>query len=117
MTERYDPSKIVITGVSMGGMFALEIINAINRKYQSVPMPGLIIAHSPAGWPVDEKDWEQFRRYEKNDPMFSEGDLRITLKMVPGDMSLSEPYLFPCKFRSDGKQFPLTAVNSFRTKR
>ena len=95
MTERYDPSKIVITGVSMGGMFALEIINAINRKYQSIPMPGLIIAHSPGGWPVNEKDWEQFRRYEKKDPMFSEGDIRMTLKMVPGDMSLSEPYLFP----------------------
>lgn len=93
MTEHYDPSKIIINGVSMGGMFALQLVNALNTICRDLPMPGLIVAHSPAGWPVREEDWDLFRKYEASDPMFSEGDIRMTLRLVPeGD---NDRYLCP----------------------
>ena len=95
MTDVYDPKKIVVCGVSMGGAYALQIINAVNRLYPELPMPGLVLAHSPGGWPVNEDDWERYRAYEKRDPLFSESDLRMTLKMTIHGKSSSDWCLYP----------------------
>ena len=83
MTERYAPEKIILSGVSMGGYYALEIINWINHFSLPLPMPGLLLAHSPGGTPDTEADWEEMRRYEARDPMFSEDDLRVTEQIMP----------------------------------
>ncbi|MBQ9687232.1 MAG: alpha/beta hydrolase [Oscillospiraceae bacterium] len=85
MTERFEPKKIVLCGVSMGGYYALQIVNWINHYGLDLPMPGLVIAHSPGGTPDNEADWDEMRKYEKRDPMFSEADLRMTLRLIPGD--------------------------------
>ena len=97
MTETHDPAKIVISGVSMGGMFALQIIHAVNRFCPGLPMPGLVLAHSPGGWPEDEEGWDLYRAYEKRDPMFSEGDLRMTLNMTPAGESSGDRWLYPAQ--------------------
>lgn len=81
MLERFSADRIAINGVSMGGFFALELVNWINRMHPDLPMPGLILAHSAGGWPDSEADWEALRKYEKRDPMFSESDLRITRQL------------------------------------
>ena len=83
MLEQYDAAKIAISGVSMGGLYALELINWINHERAGLPMPGLLIAHSPGGVPDDEADWSEFRSYEARDPMFAEGDLRMTERLMP----------------------------------
>lgn len=82
MLERYEPKKIAWSGVSMGGYYALEMINWMNRRHPECPMPGVVFAHSAGGFPVDDKDWEELRKYEKSDPMFSEGDIRIVTKIL-----------------------------------
>ena len=83
MLELYDAAKIAVSGVSMGGFYALELINWINHEGSNLPMPGLLLGHSPGGVPDGEADWAAFRRYEARDPMFSEGDLRMTEKLMP----------------------------------
>ena len=85
MLEQYDAAKIAVSGVSMGGFYALELINYLNHEGIGLPMPGLLLAHSPGGVPDDEEDWEELRRHEACDPMFSEGDLRMTERLMPCD--------------------------------
>ena len=85
MLEQYDAAKITVSGVSMGGFYALELINFINHEGFDLPMPGLLLGHSPGGVPDEEADWAAFRRYEARDPMFSEGDLRMTERLMPCD--------------------------------
>lgn len=82
MLASFDAAKIAWFGVSMGGFFALEMVNWINRKHPDCPMPGLILAHSAGGFPVDEDDWAELRKYEKRDPLFAESDLRMTPQIV-----------------------------------
>lgn len=82
MLERYAPERIALSGVSMGGFYALEMVNWINRKRPELPMPGLILAHSAGGFPVDEADWAELRKYEKLDPLFSENDIRMTTQIL-----------------------------------
>ena len=82
MQETFDPDMITVCGVSMGGFYALELVNWINRMHPECPMPGSIIAHSAGGWPDSEADWDELRKYEKRDPIFSEGDLRMTLNVI-----------------------------------
>ena len=85
MLEHYDAAKIAVSGVSMGGFYALELINWINHERADLPMPGLLLAHSPGGVPDDEADWAAFRSYEARDPMFAESDLRMTERLMPCD--------------------------------
>lgn len=95
MQESFEPDKITLCGVSMGGFFALELVNWINRMHPECPMPGLIIAHSAGGWPVKEADWDELRRYEKQDPLFSERDLRMTLKILADSESIPDWIMAP----------------------
>ena len=83
MTEISAPEKITIYGVSMGGFCALQILNFINHQRPELPMPGLVIVHSPWGLPDNEEDWELFRRYEKSDPLFIEENLRMLEELIP----------------------------------
>ena len=97
MLEKYDAAKIAVSGVSMGGFYALELINWINHEKPGLPMPGLLLAHSPGGVPDEEADWAEFRRYEACDPMFSEGDLRMTEQLMPCDGPLPRWALSPAR--------------------
>lgn len=83
MLERYPAEGITLCGVSMGGLFALQAVSAINKWELGVPMPGLVIAHSAGGFPDSEADWDPFRSYEQQDPLFAESDLRMTEIMTP----------------------------------
>ena len=68
MLERYDAGKIAISGVSMGGFYALELINWINHEGLDLPMPGLLVAHSPGGVPDEETDWAAFANTRRATP-------------------------------------------------
>lgn len=70
MTERFAPKKIILCGISMGGFFALQIINSINQRQLDIPMPGLLLAHFPGGTPDTEEDWALMRAYEKRDSRY-----------------------------------------------
>lgn len=83
MLEWYPARGIALCGVSMGGLFALQTVSAINKWELGVPMPGLVIAHSPGGFPDSEADRGPFRSYEHRDPLFAESDLRMTEAMTP----------------------------------
>ena len=85
MLKRYSADHIAFCGVSMGGFYALQMVNFINHEKLALPMPGLVIAHSAGGFPDDEVDWTYLRQYEKSDPMFAEADLRMTLRLMPSD--------------------------------
>lgn len=102
MTEQFSADKVILSGVSMGGFYALQIINLINRERPDIPMPGLLIAHSPGGTPDNEADWNEMRKYEKRDPMFSETDLRTTDKLTPHTDPLPDWALHPahCDFKN-----------------
>ena len=106
MTERFAPEKIVLSGVSMGGYYALQIVNWINHYGLDLPMPGLLLAHSPGGTPDNEVDWDEMRKYERRDPMFSEADLRITERLMPQDGPLPRWLLSPA--RGDFRNAPPT---------
>ena len=95
MLERYQPEKIALFGVSMGGFFSLELVNWINRMHPECPMPGLILAHSAGGWPGTEKEWDELRKYEARDPMFSENDMRMTLKVIYDPENVPEWIMTP----------------------
>ena len=84
MTLRHPAGKIALCGISMGGYCALEVVSWINHTGMDVPMPGLILAHSPGGTPDNEADWDEMRRYAARDPLFSEADLRMTERLIPG---------------------------------
>lgn len=81
MTEIFAAEKTTLCGVSMGGQYALQIINLINRERSELSIPGLVIAHSPGGIADNEADWDLLRAYEKRDPMFSEAEMR-TLEVI-----------------------------------
>lgn len=83
MAERYAPERIAFCGVSMGGQFALGIISAINQLGLDLPMPGLVIAHSPGGAADNDEDWKLLARNEKRDPFFSLGDVRMVESITP----------------------------------
>lgn len=95
MLKRYSADHIAFCGVSMGGFYALQMVNYINHEKLSLPMPGLVIAHSAGGFPDDEEDWKLLRHYEKTDPMFSESDLRMTLRLMPSDCEVPQWALSP----------------------
>ena len=97
MTEYFSPEKIVLEGTSMGGLYALAIISSINQRNLSLPMPGLLIAHSPGGIPENEKDWALLRRFETKDPLFSEADIRVIEKITPHAGPIPEWILCPAK--------------------
>ena len=85
MLKRYPADHIVFCGVSMGGFYGLQMVNFINHEKLALPMPGLVIAHSAGGFPDNDEYWRYLRRYERSDPMFSEADLRMTLRLMPCD--------------------------------
>ena len=95
MTERFAPGKIVLSGVSMGGFYALQIVNAINQLKLNLPMPGLVLAHSAGGSADNEEDWDLFRQYEKRDPFFSETDMRAVEKITPHTGQIPGWVLYP----------------------
>ena len=97
MTEHFASERIVLTGVSMGGFYALQIVNAINQLELDLPMPGLILAHSAGGSADNEKDWELFRQYEKRDPMFAESDLRMVERITPHTEPIPGWVLYPAQ--------------------
>lgn len=97
MTEQFAPEKIILSGISMGGFFALQIINSINQRQLDIPMPGLLLAHSPGGTPDTEEDWALMRAYEKRDPMFSEADLRVVEEIIPHDGPIPGWLLYPAQ--------------------
>ncbi|MBQ9155884.1 MAG: alpha/beta hydrolase [Eubacterium sp.] len=106
MTERFSPDKIVLSGVSMGGFFALQIINYINQRMPDIPMPGLVLAHSPGGMPDNERDWKRMRKYARRDPLFSEGDLRVLEELIPHQETFPGWLLYPA--RGDFRNAPPT---------
>ena len=106
MTKRFAPEKIALSGVSMGGLYALEIVNSINHRELDIPMPGLVLAHSPGGVPDNEEDWTLMREYEKRDPLFSEADLRVIEKITPHDGPIPGWLLYPA--RGDFRNAPPT---------
>ena len=81
----------------MGGLFALQIVNSINKRSLDLPMPGLVIAQSPGGIPDNEKDWELIRRYEKRDPLFTEAELRSIEKLAPRNEPVPGWLLYPAQ--------------------
>jgi len=97
MLEKYKPEKIAWFGVSMGGFYALELINWINRVHPDCPMPGIVFAHSAGGFPVDEEDWAEMRKYEKRDPMFSENDILMTTKILADAENIPDWIMAPAQ--------------------
>lgn len=95
MTQQYQPKKIILSGVSMGGYYALQILNNINHNTLDLPKPGLILAHSPGGLPDREHDWALMRQYEKDDPLFAEEDLRVMEKITPPNPPVPEWMWYP----------------------
>ncbi|MBQ7992490.1 MAG: alpha/beta hydrolase [Solobacterium sp.] len=98
MLEHFEADQIAISGASMGGYHALEIISCINHEKLNIPLPGLVIAHSPGGTPDNEADWEEMRKYAQKDPLFSEADLRMTEKLMPQGESAPSWLLTPACF-------------------
>lgn len=83
MTDRYPAGKIAFCGVSMGGQYAMGIMSAINQLSLGLPMPGLVIAHSPGGAADNDADWSLLARNEKRDPFFALGDVRMVERLTP----------------------------------
>ena len=102
MRERFSNDKIAVNGVSMGGYFALQIVNTINREGLDIPMPDLLLAHSAGGIPQSDEDWNELRRFEARDPMFSESDLRMVDRLIPHDTPISKELLAPALGRFTG---------------
>ena len=97
MLKYFAPDKIILSGVSMGGYYALQVVNWINHNRVDLPMPGLILAHSPGGTPDTEEDWDEMRKYEKRDPMFSEGDLAMVRNISPNADAIPDWLTVPAK--------------------
>lgn len=97
MLERYTPDRIILSGVSMGGYYALQVVNWINHKRPDLPMPGLVLAHSPGGTPDNEDDWNEMRQYERRDPFFSEADLAMVRNISPDAESIPDWLTVPAK--------------------
>lgn len=56
MIKVYDPQNIAFIGYSAGASLALGIGCHINALKEDVPMPGLIVAYSPASLPYTEEE-------------------------------------------------------------
>lgn len=93
--HKYDSQKITIVGLSFGGTFAFEIVNWINRKDENIPMPGLILAHSPGGLPENEEGWRKMEELDKKDCMLSVDDMKIMPEFMAHGKDIPAHAVYP----------------------
>ena len=85
MLEYYSPENIIFLGFSSGGALILDIITYINERNESgedVPMPGLLIAVSPASIPVTQDEKDRLHELDSEDVMIPESYINLAREIM-----------------------------------
>ena len=82
MVVLYGAENCAVVGGSIGGFFALQLVNMINEKAEKAIMPKILIALSPGGVPDDEAGWAAMERYSQKDPVLKVSDVRMKEKII-----------------------------------
>lgn len=82
MVMLYGAKNCAVVGGSMGGFFALQLINMLNEKNEKALMPKILIALSPGGVPDDESGWSAMKKYSRKDPVLKVSAVRMKEKII-----------------------------------
>lgn len=96
MLETYSPKDIVFLGFSSGGALILDLITYINERNDSgedVPMPGLLIAVSPASIPVTQDEKDRLHELDSEDVMIPESYMALAKEIMLCGHDVDEKYL------------------------
>ena len=96
MLEFYDPKNIVFLGFSSGGALLLDLITYINERIDSgeeIPMPGLLIAVSPASIPVTQDEKDRLHELDSKDIMIPESYMYLAKEIMLCGHDVEEKYL------------------------
>lgn len=109
LAKDYGAKNIAVVGGSYGGFLAMQLITWINRNGNAVDMPALLIMNSPFALPETEAEWALAGQYERIDPMFPEGAMRLMRDgILRADPDTPDCALYPGKM--DFRRAPETWV-------
>ena len=96
MLEYYRPEDVVFLGFSSGGALILDLITYINEMNDSgedIPMPGLLVAVSPASIPVTPEEKDRIHELDSQDVMIPESYFYLAKEIMLCGHDVDEKYL------------------------
>ena len=96
MLEYYSPENIVFLGFSSGGALILDLITFINEQNdagKNIPMPGFLIAISPASIPVTQDEMNRLHELDSKDVMIPESYMYLAKDIMSCGHDVDEKYL------------------------
>lgn len=96
MLDYYSPENIVFLGFSSGGALILDLITYINEQNdagKNIPMPGFLIAVSPASIPVTQDEMNRLHELDSKDVMIPESYMYLAKEIMLCGHDVDEKYL------------------------
>jgi len=110
MIKVYDPKNIAFIGYSAGAALALGIGCHINALKEDIPMPGLIVAYSPAALPYTEEEKKESLELNKVDVMIDATFVNKNLRniLIRGNENVPDYMIYTTL--GDFTNFPKTHI-------
>lgn len=81
--KSYDAEDITFFGLSSGGSLCLDLCVYISENNPDIPLPGQLVPVSATiGMPPTENQYEQMKKIEGKDAMFTAGYVKAAVKMM-----------------------------------
>lgn len=81
--KRYEAKNITLFGLSSGGSLCLDLCVYISENNPDIPLPGQLVPVSATiGMPPTENQYEQMKKIEGKDAMFTAGYVKAAVKMM-----------------------------------